>query len=240
MSLTDFITGTLISVDTDVNPVTLTMMVDGVKTTLPFAEGFFEDEMEELGECMERALRPGDTIRYSRYDSVYDAEPSIAFVLNPRPIIDKVTFDYLQRAGVDLDEVARLAADRCWLWSIEDDGSEFEIAIGAGLAEGRDASCEDIRLKNLSGTIVLDEMHYGDGKDMPTLELRGDTMYVSPLGETTSMKGRPLSDLVPMPRPGCFLSGDEIIEEVHENGCIVLASDTIDLPTPTEDLPLAA
>lgn len=240
MSLTDFIPATLISVDTDANPVTLTMIVDGVQTTLPFAEGFFSDEMVELGEWMKKVLRPGDAIRFSRYDSIYDADPSIAFVLNPRPVIDKITFDYLQRAGVDMDEVARLAADRCWLWSIEDDDSEFEVAIGAGLDDGRDASSDDIRLKNVSGMIVLNEMHYGDGKDVPNLELRGDAMYATPLGDATSMEGRPLRDLVPMPRPGCFLSGDEIIEKVYENGCIVLASDAIDLPTPTEDLPLAA
>jgi len=245
MSLRTFLAATLVSVDVGQNPVSLTMIADGETVTLPFASGFFEDDMEDIGKHMAAMLRPGDEIRYSRYDSVYGGAPSIAYVLNPRPTIDRVTLDYLVRAGVDMDEVARQAADVCWLWSGDDDFSEFEVAIGSGKGEGRNASSEGIALKNDCGTIVLDEMLYGDDKGLPCLELRGYSMYIcvnenSPRRPEGDLVGRRIGDLVPMPYPGCFLSGDEVIEKVNGSQ-ILLVSPEVPLPSPEgETLRLAA
>jgi len=236
MSLKTFLHAVLVSVNLGHNPVSLTLIADGETVTLPFASGFFEDDMEDIGEHMSEKLRPGDEIRYSRYDSVYGGEPSIAYVLNPRPTIDQVTLDYLVRAGVDMDEVAREAADVCWLWSHDDDFSEFEVAIGTGQGEGRNASSEGIALQNVCGTIMLDEMLYGDDKGLPCLELRGNSMYVcsnenSPPLPEGSIAGRRIGDLVPLPYPGCFLSGDEVIEAV-DGSLVRLVSSQVPLPSP--------
>lgn len=239
MSLNTFLAATLVSVNTGGDAVSLTMIVDGDTVTLPFALGFFEEDMEELGKHMSEMLRPGDGIRYSRYDSIYGGDPCIAHVLNPRPTIDQVTLDYLVRAGVDMDDVARQAADVCWLWSIEDDGSEFEVAIGEGLGEGRDASGEGIGLRNFNGTIVLDEMLYGDDERLPTLELRGESLYICSNGESSDSQDGPVAghrigDFIPMPYPGCFLSGDEIIDEV-DGDHILLVSSSVPLIGPEGD-----